>query len=525
MNSIIWLFVLLKSLVQYPQFVGDDWDEVTRLHMEVRAKQLKCERIRLEQEVEQLILKQVQCLQLIAGTVLLILLLVLWLMGCKRSQRREVYEEENNGANEEVRNGDENEADVGNAEDNDDANREEDSNEAANAENNDLAVSEGGNDLADYVGRMIMERIQCMRTRVQDLQQGCEWTRNLMHHFALYFGQILSNSFYPGVQQAIGVGSAFEGWSPHEQGVVYQVLIPMTPPRGHSFHLELDSAEQRHRRNFRVRVQLECTCTKEQQAENMLCFLHHPEEELRSNQDPSLLDTLCTDSYLDVHKTARWFSQLLRAIWPALPQSHNRDLTLLPSRRSCQFKVTNGSETFRIEIFFGVQREDSDIFVSSQSTEAHTQSTTWPETYAVAEAKFFKHVAEQAPPDSLHLKCLQLFTRLLLGFSFSPYIMKTIFMHLLNVVPVSQWRRRDLLHRLLDIGESMSLCVLAKRLNHFIVGNHRLPQDIHLPLDIQTTQPYNLFHHLAEEPAAHTQAMYEYRLLRKWFKRILCTER
>ncbi|KAF4795377.1 inositol 1,4,5-trisphosphate receptor-interacting protein-like 1 [Turdus rufiventris] len=522
MNSIILLFVLLKSLIQYPRLVGDDWDEETRLRMEEHAKQLECERIRLEQEM-----KQVQCLQLIAGTVLLILVLVLWLMGCKTSQRREVYEE-NNGANEEeVRNGDENEVDVGNAEGDDDANREEDSNEAANAENNDLAlaVNEGGNDLHDNVGRIIMERIQCMRIRAQDLQKGCEWTRNLMHNFGLYFVHILSNSFYPGLQEAIGVGSAFEGWSPYEQGVVYQVLIPMTPPRGHSFHLELDSAEQRHRRNFRVRVQLECTCMKEQQGENMLCFLHHPEEELRSNQDPSLLDTLCTDSYLDVQKTAHWFSQLVRTIWPVLPQSRNWDLMLLPSRRSCQFKVTNGSEIFRIEIFFGVQRGDSDIFVSSQPTEAHTQSTTWPETYAVAEAKFFKHIAEQAPPDSLHLKCLQLFTRLLLGFSFSPYIMKTIFMHLFNVVPVLQWRRRDLLRRLLDIGESMSLCVLAKRLNHFIVGNQRLPQDIHLPSDILTTQPYNLFHHLAEQPAAHTRAMYEYHLLRKWFKRILFGER
>ncbi|NXV05789.1 IPIL1 protein, partial [Cettia cetti] len=206
-------------------------------------------------------------------------------------------------------------------------------------------------------------------------------------------------------------------------------LIPMTPPRGHSFHLELDSAGHRPVRNFRVRVQLECTCTREQHGENMLCFLHHPEEELSSNQDPSLLDTLCTDSYLDVHKTARWFCQLVRAIWPALPQSHGWHLTLLPSRRSCQFKVTNGTESFRIEMLFGVRRDDSHVFVSSQTREAYTASTTWPETYAVAEAEFFGHIARQAPADSLHLKCLQFFARLQLGIGFSTYTMKTIVMH------------------------------------------------------------------------------------------------
>uniref|UniRef100_A0A8C3VI69 Inositol 1,4,5-trisphosphate receptor-interacting protein-like 1 n=1 Tax=Catharus ustulatus TaxID=91951 RepID=A0A8C3VI69_CATUS len=467
MNSIVLLFVLLKSLIQYPQLVGDAWDEETRFRMEVHAKQLEWERIRLEQEVEQRTLKQMQLLQLLAVAVLGFLVLVLWLMG-----------------------------------------------EAANAENNDLAPSvyQGDNDLDDNIGRVLMERIQWP---VQDLQAGCEWTMNLMDNFAIYFRHVLSNSFYPSLQGAIGVGSAFEGWSPREHDFVYQVLIPMTPPQGHSFHLELHSVEQTHKRNFRVRVQLECTCTKEQQAENVLCFLHHPKEKLRSNQEPSLLDTLCTNSYLDVHKTARWFYQLVRAIWPVLPQSQNWHLMLLPSRRSCQFKVTNGREIFRIQILFGVRRGDSDIFVSSEPREAHTQRITWPETYAVAEMKFFKHIAKQAPPDSVHFKCLQFFTHLLLSFSFPIYSMKTIVMHLLHVVPVSRWRRRHLLNRLLDISESLCLCVLAKRLNNFIVGNQMLPQDIHLPPDVQTAPPCNLFHHLVEEPAAHNQAINEYQVLRQ----------
>ncbi|NXD47173.1 IPIL1 protein, partial [Copsychus sechellarum] len=287
-------------------------------------------------------------------------------------------------------------------------------------------------------------------------------TTDLMDNYTVYFGHVLANSFYPGLERVIGVGSTFEGWSPREQDVVYQVLIPMTPPRGHSFHLELDSAEQRHGRNFRVRVQLECTCTEEQQAENMLCFLHHPEEELRSNQDPSLLDTLCTNSYLDVQKTARWFYQLVRAIWPALPQSHNWHLKLLPSRRCCQFQVSNGIESFRTEMLFGVRRGGSDIFVSSQPGYAGTPSTLWSESYAVAEMKFFQHIARRAPPDSLHLRCLQLFTRLQLGIGFSTYTMKTAVMHLLNSVPVSQWRRRYFLRRLGDINVNLRRCLEEK---------------------------------------------------------------
>ncbi|NWV54623.1 IPIL1 protein, partial [Daphoenositta chrysoptera] len=334
---------------------------------------------------------------------------------------------------------------------------------------------------------------------------------DLMDNFTIYFGHVLSNSFYPVLQRAIRVGSAFEGWSPREQDFVYRVLIPMTPPQGHSFHLELDTAEQRHGRNFRVRVQLECTCTREQQGEHMLCFLHHPEELLRSNQDPSLLDTLCTGSYLDVHKTARWFHQLVRAIWPALPQAHTGHLVLLPSRRSCQFKVTKGGESFRIEMLFGVQQGDSDIFVSSQPRGAGTASTTWPETYAVAEMKFFEYIARQAPPDSLHLRCLQFYTRVQLGIGFSTYTIKTIVMHLLNTRAVSRWRRRHFLRRLMDIDESLCLALVEKRLNHFIVGNQTLPEEISLPPDVQMAEPPNLFHCLAMDAGACSQATSEYR--------------
>ncbi|XP_072786759.1 inositol 1,4,5-trisphosphate receptor-interacting protein-like 1 [Taeniopygia guttata] len=517
MDPVVSLFALLQRLIQYPPPVGDGLDEETRWRMEARAKYLEWEMLRLEQEVEQLSQKKMQHLQLLAVAVLLALVLVLWIIRWKSSPRREQNEEENHGANEE---------EVGDV-----AGNEDDSdgidvvNRAALAENKDSdvenVVQEEDNDVDDRVGQDIMERIQWP---AQDLQRGCGWVTDLMDNYTFYFAHVLSYSFYPVLHRAIGVGSAFEGWSPREQDVVYRVLIPMTPPRGHSFHLELDSARQRHVRNFRVRVQLECTCTGQQLGENMLCFLHHPEEELRSNQEPSLLDTLCTDSYLDVQKTARWFRQLVKVIWPAFPQSHNWHLTLLPSARSCQFKVTNGEESFRIETLFRVRRGDSAVFVSSQPREAYTLSTIWRESYAVAEAEFFKYIARQAPPDSLHLKCLQFFSCLVRGLSFTTYTMKTIVMHLLIAMPASSWRRGHLRERLTDIRDSLHICLQQKFLEHFIVGNRTFPQDINLPPDVKVGRTSNLFRHLAQRPAAHAQAMRDYRLLHKRFKRIALGE-
>ncbi|NXM94059.1 IPIL1 protein, partial [Sylvia borin] len=332
---------------------------------------------------------------------------------------------------------------------------------------------------------------------------------DLMFKIVFSLQRVLSNSFHPVLGLPIGVGSAFEGWSPRDQDIVYQVLVPMTPPRGHSFRVELDTAGKRRVRNFRIRVQQVCTCTpgsSKQRGKNMLCFLHHPEEELRSNQDPSLLQTLCKDSYLDVEKTARWFYQLVRAIWPALPHSHNWHLVLLPSTRSCQFKVSNGRESYRIEMLFGVRQGNTDIFVSSQPRPYHTSSTIWPETYAVAEIKFFNYIARRAPPDSFHLKCLQFFTHLQLGLGFSTYTTKTIVMHLLSILPPSWWSRRHFVRRLMDISESLRTCVEMRRLNHFIVGNKQLPEGIYLPPHVLMSRNYNLFHDLMMNPVAHSHA-------------------
>ncbi|NWR84052.1 IPIL1 protein, partial [Furnarius figulus] len=337
---------------------------------------------------------------------------------------------------------------------------------------------------------------------------------DVMDIFILIFQHILSDTFYPQPLKAIGVGSAFEGWSPREEDIVYRVLVPLIPPPGHTFHLEMDTSGQIPGRNFSIRVELVCTCTGEQQGEDTLCFLHHAEEQQRGNEEPTFLNTLCTGSYLDVEKTARWFYQLVRASWGVLPHSHTWHLVLLPSSRSCKFKLKKGRENLTVEILFGVQQDNSDIFVSSQNTETlFTPSTMWPETYAVAEMRFFRYIASQVPGDSWHLRCLQLLAMALMGFDFSTYTLKTIVMHLLNTIPVSGWHRRLFVERLVESMDYLRCCLLEKRLDHFIVGNQSVPEVIRLPPDVQNTEPPNLFHHLAQDPAAHTQAMSECREL------------
>ncbi|KAF1476722.1 Inositol 1,4,5-trisphosphate receptor-interacting protein-like 1, partial [Pygoscelis antarcticus] len=369
---------------------------------------------------------------------------------------------------------------------------------------------EEGSDHED-VGRLLEEHIQWP---VQNLAKVCQVVEDLVGDLLNLNRSLLVNNFFPVLQPAIGVGSAFEGWSPRENDVVYRLLIPMKPPRGHAFHLELGSAGEMLARGSCIRVELECTCTGGWLVGDMLCFLHHPEEELRKNQCPSLLRTLCTGPYLDVEKTALWFHHFVRSVWVVVPGSHHYDLRVHPSSRSCKLQLTRTNASRRtlvIEMIFGVQQGDSDIFLSSQSTNAiFTPSTMWSQSCAVAEMKFFRHMARQAPDDSFHLKCLQVFARILVGTGFSTYALKTVVMHLLTTTPLSGWRRRDFLLRLEDIMRYLRCCLEKKHLDHFFLGNERVPEEIILPSYFRMAEPLNLFQHLAQDPAAHAEALREF---------------
>ncbi|XP_074885685.1 inositol 1,4,5-trisphosphate receptor-interacting protein-like 1 [Buteo buteo] len=499
---------LVRTILRNAQVVGEELDEATRERVQLREWYLRRKMIQMLQELEQGMQQLMQRTQeqsafawgalpfaalqqwqfwAVAGVLLLLFGLCCWLR--KRSHEVDSSSDEESSSSHSEQ--DDQEEQEQEEEQEEEDSEEEDSDDESN------------------LGRILVKRIQwpvqnlAYRSRVVE-----ELAGNLLH----VFQELLTNSFFPVLQPAIKVGSTFEGWSPHEDDAVYCLLIPLKPPRGHAFHLELGNRGESPARNFCVRVELECTCRREQLAGEMLCFLHHPEEELRRNQDRSLLHTLCTGSYLDVQKTAHWFQNFVRSAWAVVPLSRRYNMKVLPSSHSCKLQLTNASRrTLFIEIVFGVQQGNSDIFVSSQNTEAiFTPSTMWPESYAVAEAKFFRHMARQVPHDSFHLRCLQVCARILVGTGFSTYTLKTVVMHLLTTMPLSGWRRRHFLLQMDDIMRYLRCCLEEKRLDHFFFGNERVPEEIILPRDFQTAEPVNLFQHLVQDPAAHDEAMHQF---------------
>ncbi|NXN91241.1 IPIL1 protein, partial [Rhinopomastus cyanomelas] len=315
--------------------------------------------------------------------------------------------------------------------------------------------------------------------------------------------------FFPVLQPAIGIGSAFEGWCPSEDEVVFRMLVPLKPPRGHDFHLEVGTKGQTPDQDSHIRVELKCTCDGEQLEEDMLCFIHPTKT--KTNQAPSLLLTLCTGAYLDVHKTVLWFKHSVMAWLEALPQICPYTVKMLPSQRSCMMEATTSCRTkILIEILFGVQQGDSDIFLISRSPQKDsTPSTVWLQSCAVAEAKFFKYVARNIQPGSLHLTCLCICCCIRKNTSISLYAVKTVVMHLLTLRGWSDWCEEDFLTRLADIMQCLTDSVEKKELYHFFTGNDNVPKEIILPPDFLETKPLNLFKCLEEDSATHTKALQE----------------
>ncbi|XP_029139094.1 inositol 1,4,5-trisphosphate receptor-interacting protein-like 1 [Protobothrops mucrosquamatus] len=321
------------------------------------------------------------------------------------------------------------------------------------------------------------------------------------------------------LENCIGVGSAFEGWST-EASKTFCILVPILPPKGHSFHIETSDSEGAPGKHGHILVEAECLCKRERLLGDVVCSLHHPERELsQEEQSKSLMHVLCTSSHLDGEKTIQWFQALVNKVWDALAQKYNLSLTIQNSNKTCRLKLELQSrkEIF-IDILLGVQQGDSLIFLTTQDGQKGSPNgMVWHRSFAVQELLFFKWVSQRAPKDSCHLKCLQIL--IFFRESSTPdkknpvltnYHYKTCLMHLLLFRPLSYWEPEQIAQRLQDLLLHMNTALEQKYLEHFLIGNISLPIQIPLPKSLRSAVPFNLFEYLAQDPRLHAKAINEF---------------
>ncbi|XP_026512900.1 inositol 1,4,5-trisphosphate receptor-interacting protein-like 1 [Terrapene carolina triunguis] len=374
----------------------------------------------------------------------------------------------------------------------------------------------------DFPDREALEHFyqQHLQGVSKDLASTCEFVAGLVNNLLEACRVLTYETFLPQLENCIGVASTFEGWCPHRDPKAYRVLVPLLPPKGHSFRLEVENAEGTLEKHGHILVELECMCKRERLLGDVLCLLHHSEEDLSDNkQGPFRVHLLCTSSHLDVGKTILWFHSLVGKAWALLAHNYSFQLTAQPSASSCKLRLTYESgKAVSIEIILGVQRGDSLVFLASHGAETgHPSSTVWLETFAVQEMLFFQIVSKYTPQDSCHLKCLQILIYLkecrlptLENRILTTYHFKTVLMHLLLLLPLSKWGPEQLAQRLQDILLYLCRGLEEKRLYHFLIGNSTLSSQFPVLKAFLNAKPLNLFQHLALEPAAHAQATSEF---------------
>ncbi|XP_054853219.1 inositol 1,4,5-trisphosphate receptor-interacting protein-like 1 [Eublepharis macularius] len=323
----------------------------------------------------------------------------------------------------------------------------------------------------------------------------------------------------PLLENCIGVDSAFEGW--HSQASKpFSVLVPVLPPKGHSFHLETMDSEGTPSKHGHILVEMECVCKRERLLGDVMCFLHHPEQKLSEDkQGAFLLHVLCTSSHLDVDKTIHWFQSLVGEAWKNIRYKYNLDLLPQPSNTSCKLKLAfKSGRTITVDIILGVQQGDSLVFLATQGAEMdHLAGTVWQKTFAIQELLFFKWVSQRVPEESCHLKCLQLLIYLKESNQsdrknpvLTNYHYKNCLMHLLLFQPLSDWRSEDTVQWLYEMLLFMYTALKEKCLHHFLIGNISLPVQIPMPKALRSAPPLNLFKHLAQDPNLHAEAVREF---------------
>lgn len=167
-------------------------------------------------------------------------------------------------------------------------------------------------------------------------------------------------TFMPQMEPAKARSGTSESWNVQENSITYFLDVSLRPPHGHTFSLEPDTTGQMPGRSAKVRVGLECVCSREQLLGDAVCFLHHSSNSLPKHQGSYLLCSLCTRSCLDLEKVSCWVQHLVSSAWLLLPQSHHWQLKVLPSSKSCVFKLTGISKMdICTELSFAVQLDST----------------------------------------------------------------------------------------------------------------------------------------------------------------------
>ncbi|XP_012875155.1 PREDICTED: inositol 1,4,5-trisphosphate receptor-interacting protein-like 1 [Dipodomys ordii] len=390
--------------------------------------------------------------------------------------------------------------------------------------------------LTDFPSQEALESFykHYVQNAIRDLPCTCEFVESFVDDLIEACRVLTRQEAHPQLEDCLGIGAAFEKWGTLHETRKFDILVPIVPPQGMTFILEMRDPALGHRCGC-VRLESECMCKREKVLGDVLCLVHHHKDHplALGKSASSIKAAFCTGFHLDVRKTVQWFRNMLGNAWALVAHKYDFKLSLPPSSTSCKLRLDYRSGRFLlINLVLGVQREDTLVYLVSQASEQEQlTSVDWPESVAACEHLFLKLVGRFAPENTCHLKCLQIILSLWdhqslpTGAScpiLTSYHFKTALMHLLLRLPLADWQHNKLSQRLQDLLWFLGRGIQQRSLQHFLIGNTFLPLTIPIPKSFRDAEPVNLFQHLVLNPVAHSQAVEEFHNLLTQVKTLPC---
>ncbi|XP_007531033.1 inositol 1,4,5-trisphosphate receptor-interacting protein [Erinaceus europaeus] len=320
------------------------------------------------------------------------------------------------------------------------------------------------------------------------------------------------------VEDFIGVGSMYENWQA-DKPLLCELLVPLTPPEPYHFHPELWCSHHsvpldRHGYGQIKVAQADedtpsCICDKTKLGEDMLCLLHGRNHlEQPGGGGDEVAGPLCAQDspYLDTMQVMKWFQTALTRAWHCIAHKYEFDLAFgqLDTPGSLRIKFRSG-KFMPFNLTPVIQFKGSDLYFVSHlprqpSWGTPASSTDWLLSFAVYERQFLRMTSKALPEGACHLSCLQIASFLLSKQSrltgpsaLGCYHLKTALLHLLLTRRAVDWKAGQLDTRLHELLCFLEKSLLEKKLHHFFIGNHKVPEAMGIPEAVRRAEPLNLF--------------------------------
>lgn len=303
------------------------------------------------------------------------------------------------------------------------------------------------------------------------------------------------------------------------------IIVPLTPPKPFSFHIQLCNHKGRDFSNMPVCGQIkllknkktqDCPCQTSDADEDMVCLLHSDHNENVRTEITEVCDGfLCSKNtpFLSKSLVSRWFQSTIKQAWRLISHKYEFELNIhyidAPGALVIRFK-SGKKITFSMNPVVTFN-DDAYFFITPWSSS--DADTFWRLSLTSYEDHLLEHLSKRLPENACHIQALEIArflhkrqTAMTGSSALKDFHFKTALMHLLLTTDPRHWNANCVDSRLRDLLSFIERSLEKKVLKHILIGSS-LSEVIELPAELIRAKPVNLFYPLVVHNCMYRNAM------------------